>query len=164
MKIKYRPHRGGLEESMALQKEFQSIEEMFKYIENESYSSVLGIHLYKAEDLSIGESLGKDGRIRLIHTLCQNVGSAIRDGILRALFQLHPVHADAVAQRFAGFVPRPAHDARIGADGVVGHVEQIDARVSDPHVVVQQLVAPQLYGTGQIDQQFHILQSPFVAL
>ena len=63
MKIKYRPHRGGLEESMALQKEFQSIEEMFKYIENESYSSILGIHLYKAGDLSIGESLGKDDRI-----------------------------------------------------------------------------------------------------
>ena len=63
MRIKCRPHRGGLEESMALQKEFHSIEEMFKYIENESYSSILGIHLYKAEDLSIGESLGKDDRI-----------------------------------------------------------------------------------------------------
>lgn len=63
MIIRYRPHRGGLEESMALQKEFQSIEEMFKYIEDESYSSGLGIHLYKAEDLSIGESLGKDDRI-----------------------------------------------------------------------------------------------------
>ena len=48
---------------MALQKEFKSIEEMFKYIESESYSSILGIYLYKAEDLSIGESLGKDDRI-----------------------------------------------------------------------------------------------------
>jgi hypothetical protein len=63
MRIKYRPHRGSLEESMALQKEFQSIEEMFKYIENESYSSISGIRLYRAEDLSIGESLGKDERI-----------------------------------------------------------------------------------------------------
>lgn len=42
---------------MALQKEFKSIEEMFKYIESESYSSILGIYLYKAGDLSIGESL-----------------------------------------------------------------------------------------------------------
>ena len=48
---------------MALQQEFQSIEEMFKYIEDESYSSLLGMRLYKAEDLSIGESLGKDDRI-----------------------------------------------------------------------------------------------------
>ena len=63
MRIKCRPHRGSLEESMALQKEFQSIEEMFKYIEDESYSSLLGMRLYKAEDLSIGESLGKDDRI-----------------------------------------------------------------------------------------------------
>ena len=63
MRIKCRPHRGGLEESIALQKEFNSIEEMFKYIESESYSSILGIYLYKAGDLSIGESLGKDDRI-----------------------------------------------------------------------------------------------------
>lgn len=63
MRIKCRPHRGSLEESMALQKEFKSIEEMFKYIESESYSSILGIYLYKAGDLSIGESLGKDDRI-----------------------------------------------------------------------------------------------------
>ena len=34
MRIKCRPHRGSLEESMALQKEFHSIEEMFKYIRN----------------------------------------------------------------------------------------------------------------------------------
>ena len=63
MKIKYRPHRGSLEESMALQKEFHSIEEMYKYIESESYASFAGMYLYKAEDLSIGESLGKDDRI-----------------------------------------------------------------------------------------------------
>lgn len=63
MRIKCRPHRGSLEESMALQKEFQSIEEMFKYIESESYASFAGMRLYKAEDLSIGESLGKDDRI-----------------------------------------------------------------------------------------------------
>lgn len=60
MKIKYRPHRGSLKESMSLEKEFNSIEEMFEFIVNDTFKNA---KLYEVSDLSIGENLGKDDRI-----------------------------------------------------------------------------------------------------
>lgn len=61
MKIKYRPHRGSLTESMDLQREFDSVENMFAFIVKDSRFH--GKELYAKEDLVIGENLGKDDRI-----------------------------------------------------------------------------------------------------
>lgn len=56
-KIKFRFHRGSLEESMKTYKEFNSVSEMFEHIESE-WSDTL-----TTDDLVIGDSLGKDDRI-----------------------------------------------------------------------------------------------------
>lgn len=61
MKIKYRPHRGSLTESMDLQREFDSVENMLAFIVKDSRFH--GKELYTKEDLVIGENLGKDYRI-----------------------------------------------------------------------------------------------------
>ena len=55
--IKYRPHRGGLDEAMKEYKEFFDIAEMLKYIE-QVHDGMLTTY-----DIVIGESLGEDFRI-----------------------------------------------------------------------------------------------------
>lgn len=57
MVIKYRPHRGMLDDSMAEMQTFDSIQEMFVYIAQHSYG------LISVDDLSISENHGKDSRI-----------------------------------------------------------------------------------------------------
>ena len=52
--IKYRPHRGGLIESMAECKEFSRIDEMLNFIEANSDGFL------KAKDIVISESHGED--------------------------------------------------------------------------------------------------------
>lgn len=60
--IKYRPHRGTLEEAMKLSKEFDSIDDMFLYIVDEWGRIGYGT-LFEVGDLSLSESLGDDNRI-----------------------------------------------------------------------------------------------------
>jgi len=55
--IKYRPHRGGLDEAMKEYKEFTDIAEMLKHIE-QTHDGML-----TTNDIVIGESLGEDSRI-----------------------------------------------------------------------------------------------------
>ena len=55
--IIYRPHCGGLKESMELRKIFKTEAEMFEYISGQNDGA------FSVEDLSIGEVLGDDPRI-----------------------------------------------------------------------------------------------------
>ncbi len=55
--VKYRPHRGMLDDAMSEAKTFDSLAEMYEYIANNS-SGLFGI-----EDLSVTSDLGKDPRI-----------------------------------------------------------------------------------------------------
>jgi len=55
--IKYRPHRGSLDESMIKMQSFNSIEEMFNAIEKEWNGWVT------FADLSITEDMGNDTRV-----------------------------------------------------------------------------------------------------
>lgn len=55
--IKYRPHRGGLDEAMKEYKEFTDIAEMLKYIE-QTHEGKLTTH-----NIVIDESHGEDSRI-----------------------------------------------------------------------------------------------------
>lgn len=55
--IKYRPHRGGLTESMNACRTYESIAEMLKAIAHENYGS------FNTSDISISESMGEDSRI-----------------------------------------------------------------------------------------------------
>lgn len=60
--IKYRPHRGGLAESMKEEKQFSSIQEMYQYIINEWNNH--GVNdILQVDDLSISGDHGKDKRI-----------------------------------------------------------------------------------------------------
>ena len=62
MIVKYRPHRGSLDEAMKLYKEFSTIDEMYEHILSDWNSSGFG-ELFSKEDLSISESMGDDERI-----------------------------------------------------------------------------------------------------
>lgn len=55
--IKYRPHRGGLDESMAEMKTFINIANLLRHIEKETEGAV------STGDIIISESYGKDERI-----------------------------------------------------------------------------------------------------
>lgn len=55
--IKYRPHRGSLDEAMAEARTFVTVEEMFAYIIKENPL------LFSNANLSISENVGKDNRI-----------------------------------------------------------------------------------------------------
>lgn len=55
--IKYRPHRGSLDEAMKEMKTFKNIANMLKHIEKESDGAV------SSSDIIISESFGKDERI-----------------------------------------------------------------------------------------------------
>lgn len=57
MMVKYRPHKGLLDDAMAEMKTFSSANEMLDFVANQ-YSDYLS-----KEDLSIGEDLGRDQRI-----------------------------------------------------------------------------------------------------
>lgn len=58
--VKYRPHRGSLSDAMKEEKQFESIEEMFKYIQ-EDWNNELEV--FTISDLSLSEDKGKDERI-----------------------------------------------------------------------------------------------------
>lgn len=55
--IKYRPHRGSLEDAMKEQHLFSDIAEMLKYIEDKSEGTI------KAKNIVLSASLGEDERI-----------------------------------------------------------------------------------------------------
>lgn len=55
--IKYRPHRGTLDDAMKEYQEFDSVVDMFRHIEEKSDGMI------SASDLSIKESIGADYRI-----------------------------------------------------------------------------------------------------
>lgn len=56
-RVKYRPHRGLLDDAMAEMKTFDTVDEMLDYIASR-YSDYLS-----KEDLSVSDDLGKDHRI-----------------------------------------------------------------------------------------------------
>ena len=56
-RVKYRPHRGLLDDAMAEMKTFDTVDEMLDYIVSR-YSDYLS-----KEDLSVSDDLGKDNRI-----------------------------------------------------------------------------------------------------
>lgn len=55
--IKYRPHRGGLAESMELYKEFDTVDQMFEHIVSQWHGFI------DKDDLSYSEPMGNDDRI-----------------------------------------------------------------------------------------------------
>ena len=68
MKIKFRHHRGSLEESIKTLREFKTEEEMKQYISNEWGGAV------KEEDIVIDKDTGEDKRIgwKNTHYVCVN--------------------------------------------------------------------------------------------
>lgn len=62
--IKYRPHRGSLEDAMKEAREFVSIDEIYTHILDDWNSSGFG-ELFDKEDLCVSESLGEDERAGL---------------------------------------------------------------------------------------------------
>lgn len=60
--IKYRPHKGELDEAMENSRTFNTLEEMYRYIVSDWNSQGFGV-LFKEEDLSITENMGNDTRI-----------------------------------------------------------------------------------------------------
>ena len=59
----YRPHRGGLSESLALAKEFETFEDMKKYIYQTEWDNFVDIGLpapFEIEDIVIDESKKRD--------------------------------------------------------------------------------------------------------
>ena len=56
--IKYRPHRGSLNESMTKMREFNDLDEMYNYIISDWNNSEM--KLFGKEDLSISDNLGAD--------------------------------------------------------------------------------------------------------
>lgn len=60
--IKYRPHKGGLHESMAEAREFRSVDEMKDYIYDQ-WNGGLEKEFFSREDIVIGEPMGNDDRI-----------------------------------------------------------------------------------------------------
>lgn len=58
--VKYRPHRGSLSDAMSVSKEFDTVDQMLKYIVAEWNR---GIDAFDISDLSITEDYGKDKRI-----------------------------------------------------------------------------------------------------
>lgn len=72
--IKYRPHRGLLDDAMAEMKTFNTLDEMFEYIVQDCYG-----YLCK-EDLSVSEDFGKDSRIdwkETRHVCTSRFGAAV---------------------------------------------------------------------------------------
>lgn len=61
--IKYRPHMGSLEESIAEAMEFDTVDDMYDYIVSSS-----GGKLFGKEDLCISENWGADKRIGWLQT------------------------------------------------------------------------------------------------
>ena len=57
--VKYRPHRGTLDDAMLESREFNSIESMFKYIVEDWNSN---IEVFDISDLSLTDDNGKDNR------------------------------------------------------------------------------------------------------
>ncbi len=58
--IKYRPHRGSLNESMTKMREFNDLDEMYNYIISDWNNSEM--KPFGKEDLSISDNLGADER------------------------------------------------------------------------------------------------------
>lgn len=60
--IKYRPHRGSLEEAMQEERTFESIDDM-KIFVYEEHKRVIGKAPFGLDDIVIGDVLGDDKRI-----------------------------------------------------------------------------------------------------
>lgn len=60
--IIYRPHRGGLAEAMALEKEFETIKEMKEYIVQQHTDEEMGA-AFEIDDIVIGDENAEDYRI-----------------------------------------------------------------------------------------------------
>lgn len=75
--IIYRPHRGSLDEAMRECKEFESLDDMKKFI-CDQWSDMLGGQPFRADDISIGERPINDRRIGwedCRHVLVSRVGN-----------------------------------------------------------------------------------------
>lgn len=78
--IKYRPHRGGLDEAMSEAREFNTIDEMKQCICDQWNSWADGKEILTAEDIVIGEILGDDNRIgwkNVRHVCVKRMGAEI---------------------------------------------------------------------------------------
>ena len=76
--IKYRPHRGSLGEAMKEAREFETTEEMKKFIMNDWNNSGFG-NLFDINDIVIGDVLGDDDRIgwkNVRHVCIKRIGDA----------------------------------------------------------------------------------------
>ena len=76
--IKYRPHRGSLGEAMKEAREFETTEEMKKFIMNDLNNSGFG-KLFDINDIVIGDVLGDDDRIgwkNVRHVCIKRIGDA----------------------------------------------------------------------------------------
>lgn len=60
--IKYRPHKGLLDEAMKETKSFDTVNEMYEHILSDWNNQGFG-ELFAKDDLSIGEDFGADERI-----------------------------------------------------------------------------------------------------
>lgn len=60
--IKYRPHRGLLEDTMKEARNFNTVNEMCEHIVSDWNNNSVG-ELFSKEDIVIGEDEGKDSRI-----------------------------------------------------------------------------------------------------
>ena len=62
--IKYRPHRGSLEDAMKEAREFETYEDMKQHVLREhTIWNTDGVTLFDLDDIVIGDVLGDDGRI-----------------------------------------------------------------------------------------------------
>ena len=61
--IKYRPHKGTLDEAMAESKTFNTVDEMYDYIVSNWNNKGFGQLLIVKEDLCVTESMGSDKRV-----------------------------------------------------------------------------------------------------
>ena len=80
-KILYRPQRGGLSESMAEVRQFDSIDDMKKVMVENSIA-VWGVPMYGIDDIVIGDNIGADDRIgwENTHYVCvKRYGETIYD-------------------------------------------------------------------------------------
>jgi hypothetical protein len=64
--IKYRPHRGGLQESMAEMQEFGTVDEMKQHVADD-VKTIPGGESVTADDVSWSEDYGEDPRIGWEH-------------------------------------------------------------------------------------------------
>ena len=62
MRVKYRPHRGGLAEAMAEMREFETVEDIKKHVVS-AWKSLPGFGDITEDNVIIGDVIGDDHRI-----------------------------------------------------------------------------------------------------